>query len=155
MSRIIFSTFAFIGAIFQIFVIKTPPLEAFLFNLIIFTVGFWGIFVFIGDCFRFDGNVIKIGWQPGNLFQKIVAFFNLLRGILGILCIWFRGNFWSVTVIISSVFIFSYGCYELRHIEKMPVTKNGPSYYTEFVLNFDLGLPLVLVSLLVLYKIGM
>lgn len=152
MFRVVFTTLAFIGALFQIFVTKAPPVEAFLFNFILFNIGFWGIFEFMRHYFRFDKGAAKIGWQPGGLFQKVVAFFNLFRGILGILCIWFREDFWTVTVIISSVFIFGYGCYRLGHIKEMVVNENEPPYYTDFVLSFDLLFPVALIALLVVYK---
>lgn len=155
MSRVAFTTLAFIGALFQIFVTKAPPLEAFLFNLILFNIGLWGIFAFIGDYFRFDKGTVKIVWQPGGLFQKLFAFSNLFRGILGILCIWFRGDFWSVTVIISSIFIFVYGCYELAHVKEVAVNDSQPSYYTDFVVSFDLLFPIALIGLLVVYRMGM
>ena len=150
MSRVVFALLAFIGAFFQIFVTKNPPLEAFLFNFIIFIIGFWGIFEFMRHWFESD-----IGWQPIGFSQKVIVFFNLLRGILGILCIWFRGDFWSITVVISSIFIFGYGCYEFRHIEERAINKNRPTYYTDFIVSFDLLFPFALITLLIMYKMGM
>ena len=155
MSRVIFTILAFIGALFKIFVNKIPPAEAFLFNFILFNIGFWGIFAFLEHCFRLNKVTAEAIWQPTGLFQNTVAFLNLLRGILGILCIRFRGNFWWVTVIISSVFLLSCAYYEMRHVEEMLVSENEPYCYTEFVLNFDLFFPIALVGLLVVYKMGM
>ena len=150
MIRIISAIVAFIGAAFQIFTSKTPPEEAFLFNFIVFIIGFWGISAFIAYCFKPD-----VGWQPKVLFRKVVAFFNLFRGILGILCIWFSGDFWTITVVVSSIFIFSYGCYEFKHVEEIGSSENKPTYYTDFIVSFDLFFPLALIVLLVVYKIGM
>lgn len=150
MSRIVFTLLALIGALFQIFVTKTPPEEAFLFNFIVFNIGFWGIFAFTTQYIRSD-----VAWQQKGLFQKMALFLNLFRGILGILCIWFGGIFWSVTVIISAVFIFVYGCYELKHMEELEKFKNKPYYHTDFVISFDLFFPLALIGLLVAHRIGM
>ena len=98
---------------------------------------------------------VSISWQLRGLFQKAAPFFNLFWGILGILCIWFRGDFWSATVVISSVFMFSYGCYEFRHVEEIAINENRPTYYIDFIVSFDLLFPFALIILLVVYRMGM
>jgi len=155
MSRVIFTLLAFIGALFQIFVTKAPPLEAFLFNFIIFGIGFWGIFAFLEHYFRFNSGKVEVIQRPENLFQNTVAFFNLFRGILGIMCIWFKGYFWSVTVVISSVFLLSHAFYEMKHLEQIVVNKDDRFDIVELIINFDLFFPIALVTLLVVYKMGM
>ena len=154
MFRVVFTTLAFIGALFKIFVIKAPPAEAFLFNLILFNIGFWGTFAFLEHYFRFNKAMAEAIWQPTGIFKNTVIFLNLLRGIFGILCIWFRGNFWWVTVLISSVFLFSYGCYELKHVEEMVVKDSEPSNYTDCVLSFDLIFPVAFIILMAVYKMA-
>ena len=155
MLRVLFTTLAFIGATFQIFMTKTLPEEAFLFNFIIFNIGLWGIAEFIKDYFSFGKRETNLGRQPRSLLHTVAVFFNLFRGILGILCIWFRGDFWSATVIISSLFIFSYGCHEFRHVKEIVTNENRPTYYSDFIVSFDLLFPPALITLLVVYKQGM
>ena len=154
-SRVFFTTLAFIGALFQILITKAPPEKAFLFNFILFNIGFGGIFAFMEHYYRFNKGAAKICWQPGEFFRKPIPFFNLFLGILGILCIWFRKDFWTVTVIISSVFIFGHGCYELGKVQETVVNGNKPFYYTKFVLSFDLFFPVALIALLVVDRTGM
>ena len=155
MSRVVFALLAFIGGSFQIFLTASPPLEAFLFNFIIFGIGFWGIFAFLGHYFRFNSGKVEVVQQSGNLFRNAISFFNLFRGILGILCIWFKGHFWSVTVVISSVFLLSYAFYEMKPLEEIVVNKDDQFDLAELVINFDLFFPITLVILLVVYKMGM
>ena len=155
MLRIVFTSLAFLNASFQIIVRKTPPEEAFLFNFILFNIGLWGIATFIRDYFSFVKREGKIRRQSRRLLQKAVVFFNLFLGILGILCIWVRGDFWLITVIIFSIFIFSHGCYEIKHLEEIVANKNWSLNYTIFVVNFNLLFPSALIVLLVVFKLGM
>lgn len=155
MFRIVFTTLAFISASFQIFVSKTPPEEAFLFNFILFNIGLWGTATFIRDYFSFGKRSAKLKRQSRGLLQKAVVFFNLFLGILGIFCIWFRGDFWLITVIIFSIFMFSNGCYKLRHLEEIAINKSRPSYYIDFIVSFNMLFPPALIALLVAYKLGM
>ena len=152
MSRVVFTLLAFIGASFQIFAIRKAPVEAFLFNFIIFGIGFWGISDFLKHYFRFNNGKIEVIQNPGNIFQNAIAFCNLFRGILGILCIWFKGHFWSVTVVISSVFLLGYVFYKIRYLEQTVVNKDDQFDSAELIINFDFFFPIALITLLVLHK---
>lgn len=81
-------------------------------------------------------------------------FLNITRSILGILLVWFGSDFWHLVVLVSSVFTFAYGCYELRHIEEIEAFRNKPDYYLDFTVGFDLLFPIALIVLLVAYRGG-
>ena len=89
-----------------------------------------------------------IGWPSGNPFQFEAAITNLSFGILGVLCIWFRDNFWIATVIGFSVFALGAAYVHIRDIIK---NKNhspgnaGPPLYS------DILKPIFLVGLLIAY----
>ena len=89
-----------------------------------------------------------IGWPSGNPFQFEVAITNLSFGILGVLCIWFRDNFWIATVIGFSVFALGAAYVHIRDIIK---NKNhspgnaGPPLYS------DILKPTFLAGLLIAY----
>jgi len=93
----------------------------------------------------------SIGWPTGNPFQFEVALHDLAVGILGVLCFWLRGDFWSATVIAYAVFGLevAYG-----HIRDIRIHRNyapgnaGPVLY----LN-DILLPFLLVVLLIAYRV--
>ena len=72
--------------------------------LLIVAVGLQGIFYFLGHAFDADAVAKMIGWPTGSPFQFEIAIANLAFGVLGILCIWFRGNFWYATAIGDVVF---------------------------------------------------
>ena len=91
--------------------IRSKPLngdrivEIFLISFLVISVGFGGIWAFIGHFFLSAQVAANIGWAPGNPFQSEVAFANLSIGVLGVLCYWIRDNFWTATVISSSIFL--------------------------------------------------
>jgi hypothetical protein len=64
-----------------------------------FPIGLGGVFGFIGHTMRAGPVAASIGWAAGNPFQYEVAVANLAFGILGILCLWNRGGFWTATAI--------------------------------------------------------
>lgn len=73
--------------------------------LLVFKVGLGGIWAFMGHYFKSDEVAAYIGWPAGNPFQKEIAFANLAQGTCGILCFFFRGEFWLATIIFSSIFL--------------------------------------------------
>lgn len=123
---------------------KKSFITAFLLSLIVLTVGFTGLWAFMGHYFKADMVAQGIGWPTGNPFQKEVAFTNLGIGILGILCIWFRGNFWLATIIMNSVFLLGASSIHIKDIvEKgnMNIYNAGPVLYA------DIFGPLLLIGL--------
>ena len=149
MYRIIFATLALLAALFRIFTARTPPIEAFLYYLIVFYIGLGGIFDFAGRCFKPD----RLERQWRNLYG-IFTLLSLLQGGLGVLCIWFGDGFRVATVVISSISIFSYGCWRLGHLGEIFSTEERPAYHTNFVLSFDLLVPIALIILLIANEIG-
>ena len=83
----------------------------------------------------------NIGWAPGSPFQHEVAFANLSIGVLGVLCYWIRDNFWTATVISSSIFLLgaAYG-----HIINMFQFANYAPGNAGSVLYMDIIGPIIL-----------
>jgi hypothetical protein len=135
--------------------IKSRPLnservvEIFLISFLVISVGIGSIWAFIGHFFLSAQVAANIGWAPGSPFQSEVAFANLSVGVLGVLCYWIRDNFWTATVISSSIFLLgdAYG-----HIINMIQY----SYYAPgnvgSVLYMDIIGPIILIVLLITYK---
>ena len=121
-----------------------------LLSLLVITVGFGSICATIGHSFFASQVASSIGWAPGSPFQQEVAFANLAFGVLGILCIWIRGNFWTATVIGVSIFLLGDA---LGHISNIFVTGNYASGNAGAVLVLDILVPLILIGLLVAYRI--
>ncbi|MBU0946192.1 MAG: hypothetical protein KJ804_16955 [Proteobacteria bacterium] len=146
MFPVYFSALAIIAGSLQIFFLKTPPLTAFLLAFIVSTIGLQGLFSFCGHFYTPDKVAKGIGWPPGNPFQTEIAFTNLSFGILGILSIWFHGDFWLATIVGRSVFIWGAG---YVHIQDIKRNKNSSHLNAGPVLYFDIALPLVLFGLYV------
>lgn len=148
MYPIYFLVLALIVGICQILFLKTPSVEAFLLALIVSTIGLQGFFAFIGHFFKSDEVAEKIGWPTGNPFQKEIAFTNLSMGVLGILSIWFRGDFWLATIIAHGVFVFGAGCI---HVKDMKQKDNKNIFNAGPVLYFDILMPFFQFGLYMAY----
>jgi hypothetical protein len=124
--------------------------EIVLLSLLVITVGFGSIWIFIGHAFLPNQVAAYIGWVPGSPFQLEVAFANLAFGVLGILCFWIRGNFWTASIIGFSIFYLgsAYG-----HIINILSTGNYAPGNAGAVLILDILIPILLIVLLFVYKV--
>lgn len=144
-------------AILYIFIskFKNKPLgkkrivEIFLLTFLVLSVGIGSIWAFIGHYFLSAQVAASIGWASGNPFQQEVAFANLAIGVLGVLCYWIRGNFWTATVISSSIFLLgdSY-----VHIINMLQFANYAPGNAGSVLYMDIIGPIIIIILLIVYR---
>jgi len=127
---------------------KIRIVEIFLLSFLVISVGIGGIWAFIGHAFLPAQVAANIGW-PVSPFQLEVAFANLAVGVLGILCYWIRDNFWTATVISSSIFLLgdAYG-----HIVNIVLFANNASGNSGSVLYMDIFGPIILIALLIIYK---
>ena len=148
MHYIILAAIWAVASILQIVIMKFPVVETLLVNFLVINVGISSLFAFMGHAFSSDKVAKYIGWPSGNPFQFEVAITNLTFGILGILCIWLRDNFWIATAIGYSIFAFgaAYG-----HIREIIKNKNkspgnaGPPLYADIIK------PLIVIGLLIAY----
>jgi hypothetical protein len=116
---------------------------------LVLLVGVGGVFTFIAHPVYADTTAASIGWPAGNPFQTEVAVANLATGVLGILCHWFRDQFWLATVIAFSVWFLGDA---VVHVHQIVVADNwapnnaGPALYA------DIALPIILIALLVIAR---
>src|SRR5690242_10322179 len=84
-------------------------------------VGMIGGIGFIGHVFFADQIARLIGWPIGSPFQFEVGFHDGAWALLGFLCIYFRGNFWTATALGWSFFMLgaTYG-----HIKQTVISAN-------------------------------
>ena len=144
-----FLFFALLLASFQT-LSGAPAVESFLASFLLFNVGIQGIFAGVAHWHRpvADNVARKIGWLPGSPFQKEVAAGNIAIGVIGILSYWMRGDFMTAAAISSSIMLFMMGVVHLLD------RKNKAVYNSGTVLLFDLLLPLAMLFLLALWKLG-
>jgi uncharacterized protein DUF6790 len=123
--------------------------RALLRNALVFLVGVPGIVGATGHIFNADQVAESIGWPKGSPFQYEVGVANLSYGILGIMCSWVDGDFWTATVIGFSVFLWGAA---IGHIREMVKEKNFNPGNAGVVFYMDLLIPAFLYVLLFTYK---
>jgi hypothetical protein len=133
----------------QVLLMGKDFISAFLMSFLLTNVGLQGIFAFIGHFFRSEKAARGIGWPVGNPFQKEVAFANLSNGVLGLLSIWFHGDFWLAVIISRSVFTWGAGAVHLSDLRKK---SNRAVFNAGPVLYFDFLFPLLIIGLFIFYR---
>lgn len=138
-----------VGA-FQKFYRGVAFASAFILGFLVCSVGFGGLWGFTGHFFLPDKVAQGIGWPTGSPFQQEIAFTNLGIGILGILCIWLRGNFWTATVIMNATFLMGAGYVHIKDIiekSNMSPLNSGMILYSDFLI------PIITIILLIMKHI--
>ena len=120
--------------------------EILLLWLLVIDVGLGGVFGFIGHTVFAQTAAESIGWPAGNPFQTEVAVANLTLGTLGILCYWFRSNFWTATIIAVSVSLLGFA---VGHIQQIIVAHNYHPNNAGAALYNDILIPVILIALFV------
>jgi hypothetical protein len=72
--------------------------ETYLLYLFVIYVGLMGVLTAYAHVFRPMQTSASIGWSTSP-YEYEVGMADLTMGVLGVLCIWFRGNFWLATAI--------------------------------------------------------
>jgi hypothetical protein len=136
----------------SIFFFKSPVIETLLQNYLVWVAGIMGIISFFLHWYSPIGNKIAagIGWAPSP-FQKEVAAADGAFGILGFLCIWMTGDFWTATIIGYSFMLFMMG---VGHVIDIKKRENRSPLNAGTIVYFGLLFPVVLVTLLILFKLG-
>lgn len=149
-----FLIIAILGPIVQLLISKAPRTKNRVFELFLVWFLFWmvgvsSIWAFMGHVFFANEVAAVIGWPAGSPFQFEVGIANLAFGILGLLCLKLRENFWVATIIGFSVFYLgaAYG-----HIVNILETGNMAPGNAGFALYMDILVPIVIIALLLAYK---
>jgi hypothetical protein len=140
----------------HLFVSKQPrnvrrAAELYLLYMLVVGVGIGGLFGAMGHLFAADRVAEQLGWPTGNPFQTEVGLFDLAFGVLGICCIWFRGQWWYAVTLGWTIFAVGAG---VNHLYEMSVSASNGSLNAGSVLP-DLIVPILLVALLVVrHRLG-
>jgi len=146
---------AVIFSLVNIFFSKQPRtagniVEIVLLYLLVFQVGVMCLIASVNHVFNGPAISALIGWAPGSPFQYEVGMMNLGLGVLGILCLWFRKDFWLATAIVASVTMVGCG---VGHVLEIVYHNNwspynaGPGIWIQTVL-----LPIALLTLVYCYR---
>lgn len=117
---------------------------ALLYLLVVFA-GVGGLVGAVGHTFYAREIALGIGWQPGSPFQYEVAMANLAFGVLGVMCIWRRGEFWTATGVGLAVFLL--GC-AAGHLREALAGNFAPYNAGPGIWLADAVIPLTILGLL-------
>ncbi len=109
---------------------------------LVFTVGFFGLFNFIGHSLFSEKVANRIGWVS-NGFQKELGYVSMGIGICGILCFFFRDSFWLATIIPFSTFLLGAAFLHIKEIIKTRNYKPGNTW----IIIPDILMPITLIVL--------
>ena len=123
-------------------------LELLLLYQLIFSLGITSLLAFIGLTFMAEYVAEYSGW-PMCPFQQELGNVNLSFGILGLMCIWWRGDFWTATVLGFSIWILADG---IHHIFDIISNHNYAPGSIGVSLITDLIVPIVLLVSAVFYQ---
>lgn len=147
--------FVIVGSAVHIAMMRRPRnlaniLETVLSYVFVFFVALSAFVAFLGHTFRADEVARQIGWSPGSPFQSEVAMANLVFAVLGVLTIWFRGNFWLATAIGYVVFMMGAG---FVHIRDLAIAGNrAPLNAGAMILTVDLVFPAILLLAVIAHQ---
>ena len=106
------------------------------------TVGFLGIFNFVGHSLFSEKVAARIGWVS-NGFQKELGHTSLGIGICGVLCLFYQDAFWLATIVPFSTFLIGAA---VNHIAEIGQSKNYNPGNTWIILP-DMLMPVTLIVL--------
>ncbi len=109
--------------------------STYLLYLLVFYVGLMGLLSAYAHVFRPIQTSASIGWSTSP-YEYEVGMADLTMGVLGILCIWIRGNFWLATAIANAVWFLGDAIGHTRQLllaNNHAVNNSGVFLVAEFV----------------------
>jgi hypothetical protein len=124
---------------------KSAVANTFLFYLLFIYVGLMGLLTAYAHVFRPLETSASIGWATSP-YEYEVGMADLTIGVLGILCLWFRGNFWLATAIANAVWLLGDA---IGHIRQISLNNNHAANNSGIFLITEIITPLVILLLAV------
>jgi hypothetical protein len=118
----------------------------YLLYLLFIYVGLMGGMTAYAHVFRPVETSASIGWLTSP-YEYEVGMADLTVGVLGILCLWLRGEFWLATAIANAVWLLGDA---VGHVRQMVVSNNHAANNSGIFLAVEMVMPVVIL-LLALY----
>ncbi len=122
--------------------------ETYLVYFLFIYVGLMGLLTAYAHVFQPAQTSASIGWQPSP-YEYEVGMADLTVGVLGVLCFWFRGNFWLATAIANAVWLLGDA---LGHIRQMILVNNHAANNSGIFLVAEIITPLVILFLALYHR---
>jgi len=111
-------------------------------------VGLSGIFAGFGHIFNGPEVANQIGWGAGSPFQTEVGICNISFGLLGFLCLRFKGEFRAATAIGWAIFLIGAGVLHLQEV----IQSGNLAPYNLGMIAPDIVIPLYILALVFLSR---
>lgn len=143
---------SFIAFFIHLYISKEPKtfprvIELMLAYQLAFNLGFMSLLAFIGFMFFPERVAAAIGW-PTCPFQHEMANVNLGYSVLGFMSIWFRGHFWTATIIGASIWLIGDA---IGHYLNAIQTHNYSPGNVGITMYTDAIIPMIMLLLLFLH----
>ena len=122
----------------------------YLLYLLFFYVGLMGVLTAYAHVFRPVQTSASIGWSTSP-YEYEVGMADLTMGVLGVLCLKFRGDFWLATAIANAVWLLGDA---VGHIRQMTLYNNHASNNSGIFLATEIMMPLVILLLTLYHRRG-
>jgi hypothetical protein len=117
--------------------------RTYLLYLLVIYVGLMGLLTAYAHVFRPLQTSASIGWSTSP-YEYEVGMADLTVGVLGILCLWLRGNFWLATAIANAVWLLGDA---VGHIRQMLLYNNHAANNAGIFLVTEIATPLIILFL--------
>jgi hypothetical protein len=125
---------------------KAAIANTYLLYLLFIYVGLMGLLTAYAHVFRPLQTSASIGWSTSP-YEYEVGMADLTVGVLGVLCLWIRGNFWLATAIANAVWLLGDA---IGHIRQIMLNNNHAANNSGIFLIVEIITPVVIL-LLALY----
>jgi hypothetical protein len=122
---------------------KAAIAGTFLLYLFVIYVGLMGLLTAWAHVFQPVRTSASIGWSTSP-YEYEVGMADLTIGVLGVLCLWFRGNFWLATAIANAVWLLGDA---VGHIRQMTLNNNHAANNSGIFLIAEIITPLLILFL--------
>jgi hypothetical protein len=122
---------------------KVSIAGTYLLYLLVLYVGLMGLLSAYAHVFRPEQTSASIGWSTSP-YEYEVGMADLTVGVLGILCLWIRGNFWLATVIANGVWFLGDA---IGHIHQMRLNNNHAPNNSGIFLIVEITTPILMLAL--------
>jgi ABC-type transport system involved in multi-copper enzyme maturation permease subunit len=117
--------------------------ETYLIYFFFLNVGAMGLLTAYAHVLRPLQTSASIGWATSP-YEYEVGMADLTVGVLGVLCLWIRGNFWLATAIANGVWLLGDA---VGHIREVTLHNNHAPNNSGIFLVAEIVTPLVILSL--------
>jgi hypothetical protein len=154
MFQVIFTLIAVVGA--SVHLACSPKRRSngaaiagtYLLYLLFFYVGLMGLLTAYAHVFRPVQTSASIGWQTSP-YEYEVGMADLTVGVLGVLCLWFRGNFWLAAAIANAVWLLGDA---VGHVRQLVLRNDHATNNSGLFLITEFIMPLVIMFLVLYHR---